>query len=219
MIEFSMLCLNRLGFNNKMDELVPLVDSLHCDIMDGEFVDNTAFSPSEINSMSNDLPKHVHIMSRDPISFIKEIEVAKTISFHFEAVDNHEEVIEYIHQLGFGAGLVVNPETEISDIAYLIPKIDRVLLMAVNPGFSAQKYISSTSKKITELRDLSKEIDIAIDGGMNEETMKEVTSLGADSCVVCSVILKAPDHARKIKSLKDSCIIGLKNRIKNVASA
>jgi ribulose-phosphate 3-epimerase len=218
MIEFSMLCLDRLGFKDKMDEIIPLVDSLHCDIMDGKFVDNTAFTPSEINSMGNELPKHVHIMSRDPISFINQIDIAETISFHYEAVENHQEVIEYIKKSGFKAGLVVNPETSIAEVQYLINSLDRVLLMAVHPGFSAQKYIDETSEKISQLRNLSLQIDIAIDGGMNEDTMKEVTSLGADSCVVCSVILKASDHARKVKSLKDSCILGLKDRIRATAS-
>lgn len=214
MIEFSMLCLNRLGFKEKLDEIVPLVDSLHCDIMDGKFVNNTAFTPSEINNMSNELPKHVHIMSREPAAYIKQIDTAETISFHFEAVDRHHEIIELIKNSGFKAGLAVSPETSIDKIAYLLKSLDRVLLMAVKPGFSAQKYINTTSTKISQLRDLSQEIDIAIDGGMNEETMKEVTSLGADSCVVCSVILKAPEYGVKIKSLKDSCVLGLKKRIK-----
>lgn len=218
MIEFSMLCLNRLNFKEKLDEIVPLVDSLHCDIMDGEFVNNTAFTPSEINNMSNELPKHVHIMSRDPITYIKQIDIAETISFHFEAVDRHHEIIELIKNSGFKAGLVVNPETSINKIAYLVKSLDRVILMAVKPGFSAQKYINTTSAKISQLRDLSPDIDIAIDGGMNEETMKEVTSLGANSCVVCSVILNAKEYGVKIKSLKDSCISGMKKKTKGKMS-
>ena len=212
MIEFSMLCLERLGFEDKMEEIVPYVDSLHCDIMDGEFVNNVAFSTQEINAMNYNMPKHVHIMSRHPIPYIDELENANTVSFHFEAVEDHTKVIDHIRQCGFKPGIVVNPETPITLMSYLINSIDRVLLMAVNPGFSAQPYIGSTSTKITELRDISPTIEIVIDGGMNENTMKEVISLGADAGVVCSVILKALDHQQKIQSLKESCLTGISKR-------
>ena len=82
--------------------------------------------------------------------------------------------------------------------------------MAVPPGFSGQKYINSTTEKIRELRNIDKQIEIVVDGGMNEKTMLEVTSSGADSCVVCSVIVKSEDIRKKTILLKQMCKKGQK---------
>ncbi len=214
MIEFSLLCLERWNKEGELGKILPFVDSLHLDIMDGNFVKNRAFEPEEINKMDYGLKKHVHIMAFDPENYIKELNHVDSISFHYEAVDSHLNIIKLIKNKGIDAGLVINPETPVEKVKDLLKYLDRMVLMAVVPGFSGQKYLQETSNKIIELRKINKEINLVIDGGMHEDTIREVMTLGANSCVVCSVIVKSNDYERKIKQLKKSELIGKENRKK-----
>lgn len=211
MIEFSPLCIGRLNKSFALDKIVECVDSIHLDIMDETFVKSTAFSVEEINNFKTSKPKHVHIMSRNIGSYLKKLINVNSISFHYEAAKDHENLIKIIRDKGILPGIVLKSETSIRLIENLIPRLHRVILMAVPPGFSGQKFISSTTQKVQELREINKEIEIVIDGGMNEETMFEVTSCGANSCVVCSVIVKSNDYKKKIGSLKKMCVEGTKN--------
>lgn len=211
MIEFSILCLERMQLNIELPKLIPYIDSLHLDIMDGNFVKNTAYTPDEINNLEYNLPKHVHIMAYEPEKYIEKLINIESISFHFEAVTNHDDIINIIKNKGFKAGIVINPETSIDEIQHLLNKLDRVVIMAVKPGYSGQKYIPSTSKSIVALRKLDKNTEIVIDGGMHEDTIREVMTLGANACVVCSVIVKSKNYGAKVKELKESGIIGYDN--------
>tara|TARA_B100000780_G_C21126631_1_gene457389 strand:+ start:3335 stop:3958 length:624 start_codon:yes stop_codon:yes gene_type:complete len=201
MLEFSPLCLARLNKDSMFTLILENIDSVHLDIMDGEFVPNTAFSVTEINEFECNVPKHVHIMSWNPLPYINELENVDSISFHYE-VGNCKEYITKIKEKNMQAGLVINPTTPVEAIYEYIPLINRVIIMAVKPGFSGQGYLDSASKKISDLREFSSTIEIAIDGGMNEETIANVKSLGADSFVVCSVIAKSNDVKAKIDKLK-----------------
>lgn len=201
MLEFSPLCLARLNKDDMFSTILENIDSVHLDIMDGEFVPNTAFTVTEINEFECNVPKHVHIMSWNPLPYINELENVDSISFHYE-VGNCKEYISTIKEKNMQAGLVINPTTPVEAIYEYIPLINRVIIMAVKPGFSGQGYLDSASKKISDLREFSSAIEIAIDGGMNEETIALVKSLGADSFVVCSVIAKSNDVKAKIDKLK-----------------
>ncbi|WDP88927.1 MAG: ribulose-phosphate 3-epimerase [Desulfobacter sp.] len=213
MIEFSLLCLEKHKLQNSLPKLLPLVDSVHLDIMDGEFVPVEAFSTEFISEFRTDLPKHVHVMSYDPLHYLDRLQNIDSFTFHFESVDNHSDIIDAIHKKGFQAGLCVNPETPVSKIAEYLPDVDRILLMAVNPGYSGQKYIQSTSEKIIRLRQEAPDLEIVIDGGMHENTIREVMTLGANACVVCSVIVQSPDWASKVSELKAAGEIGYNNNI------
>lgn len=209
MLEFSLLCLQRLDMGKMMDIIHPHVNSIHLDIMDGKFVLPTAFSSDFINNFETQLPKHVHVMSIDSEKYLNELENITSFSFHIESSKAPMDLINMVKAKGFEAGLVINPETSVKSVAEFFPNLNRVVLMAVNPGYSAQGYIPSTSKKVAQIRDISKDIEIVIDGGMHEDTIREVMTLGADSCVVCSVIVKAEDPIEKIRSLKESGSIGV----------
>ena len=213
MIEFSILCLERWDLEEELEKLIPHMDSVHLDIMDGEFVPNTAFTVDEVNKMHFDIPKHIHIMANEPHTYIEGIETADTVTFHIESDSDAMSTIKAINAKGFGAGICINPETTIESIAHLLPHLERVLVMAVRPGFSGQKYIPETSSKIVELRQLSADISIVIDGGMHEDTIREVMTIGADACVVCSVIVKSGGYGEKVAQLKASGEIGSKNRM------
>ncbi|MDC0563155.1 ribulose-phosphate 3-epimerase [Candidatus Pelagibacter ubique] len=204
-IEFSPLCIGRLKKSDSLDQALLHVDTLHLDIMDDSFVPSSAFSVSEVNNFKCEKPKHVHIMSKNINDYIDRLFNIESISFHYEATSDHQNLIAKIKKKKIKTGLVLKSETQISEVKSLLPLLDRVILMAVPPGFSGQKFIEKTTNKIKELRNLDNNIHIVIDGGMNEETMFEVTSAGANSCVVCSVIIKSDDIKKKILRLKEMC--------------
>jgi len=210
MIEFSPLCIGRLNKSDSLSTILPLVDSVHLDIMDETFVPCTAFSCNEINNFETKKAKHVHIMSKNIEESINNLDNVSSISYHFEASNNHQILIKKIKEKKINAGLVIKSETQISSVTNILQYLDRIILMAVPPGFSGQKFIKSTTNKIRELRKINRDIEIVIDGGMNEQTMFEVTSAGADSCVVCSVIVKSENYLNTINSLKKMCDEGIK---------
>lgn len=213
MIEFSILCLERQKMQDALPRILPLVDSVHFDIMDGEFVPSTAYSPEFINAFETALPKHVHVMSHNPENYLTQLYGIDSFNFHVEASDKSLELIEKVKNRGIKAGICINPETAIESIIPLVPYVDRILLMAVNPGFSRQKYIPKTSEKIIRLRLAAPDIEIIIDGGMHEDTIREVMTLGSNACVVCSVIVKSNDWEAKIKELKESIQVGRNNKL------
>ena len=201
MLEFSPLCLQRLNKDDTFQVILDNVDSIHLDIMDGKFVPNTAFSVAEINELECSVPKHVHIMSVDPLPYIEELVNVDSISVHHE-IGESSVLINKIKGKNMQAGLVINPNTPVSSIFPYISLLDRVIIMAVEPGFSGQGYLPSASQKIAELREFSSDIEIVVDGGMNDKTIEEVKKLGADSFVVCSVIAKSNDVKAKILELQ-----------------
>lgn len=211
MLEFSPLCLQRLQIDQKLSKILDNVDSVHLDIMDGKFVSNTAFDVDSINNFKCKIPKHVHIMAENPIEYIEKLKNVDSISFHLEIGDTLN-LINTIKKKNINVGIVLSPKTPIEEIFKYINLIDRVILMSVEPGFSGQKFIPETSSKIIKLRKFSKEIEIAIDGGMNEHTIREVKTLGANSFIVCSVIVKSLNIISKIKELKDSSETGAINK-------
>jgi ribulose-phosphate 3-epimerase len=210
MLEFSPLCLQRLNLDQRLSKILDNVDSVHLDIMDGEFVPNEAFDVEGINNFKCKIPKHVHIMAHDPDKYINKLKNVDSISFHLEVGDTLN-IIKNIKKKNIKVGIVVSPQTSIEEIFDYISLIDRVIIMSVEPGFSGQKYLPDTSSKIIKLRKFSKDIEIAIDGGMNEHTIREVRTLGANSFIVCSVIVKSDDIVSKILELKKSSKMGTIN--------
>jgi ribulose-phosphate 3-epimerase len=214
-IEFSPLCIGRLSKSESLNDVMPFIDSLHLDIMDNTFVQSRAFSVEEINNIISEKPKHVHIMSKNLETYVNDLKNVNSISFHYEATIDHEKIIKIIKAKNVSAGLVIKSETNIAQIEKILPNVDRLVVMAVPPGYSGQKFIESTTDKIQQIRKINNDIFIAVDGGMNEKTMYEVTSVGANSCVVCSVIIKSSDPVKKIFDLKKKCIEGKHYYLKN----
>jgi len=180
--------------------------------MDGKFVPPEAHSAEFIESFNPGVPKHVHVMAYDPGSYLARLNTIDSFSFHIEAVEDPIPLLEKISLRGFSPGLVLNPETPVSRVKPYLGLVERVILMAVKPGFSGQQYLPDTSRKLIDLRKLTPNLPIVIDGGMHEDTIREVMTLGASSCVVCSVIVKANDPARKAQKLRESGLEGSDNR-------
>ena len=171
-------------------------DYVHVDVMDGHFVPNLTIGPMVVKALRPHakLPFDVHLMISPVDPFVAEFAQAGAdiITFHPEAGAHPHRTVQLIKSLGKKAGLSLNPGTPISVIDWLLPEIDLVLVMSVNPGFGGQRFIESSLGKIKELRrriDAVSEqqggrpIDLEVDGGINMETAKQVIAAGADVLV------------------------------------
>lgn len=189
-------------------------DLVHIDVMDGKFVPNITFGipvVKSIRSYSN-LLFDVHLMIEEPSKFIDEfINVgADIITVHYEADRHIDRTINYIKSKNVKAAIALNPGTPVSLIKDLIPSLDMVLIMSVNPGFGGQKYISYCTNKIKELRELSeklnKELLIEIDGGVTCHNIKEISESGADIVVAGSAVFKNGEIEKNIKVLREALL-------------
>lgn len=186
-------------------------DLVHCDVMDGVFVNNITFGIKMVEDIrqKTTLPLDCHLMIVHPEKYVERFAKAGAdiITVHYEACkDNLKEVLLLIKSTGAKCGAVINPDTPVEKIKEVIPLCDMVLLMSVFPGFGGQKFIPEVLDKLKEVRaiidGLGKEIDVEIDGGVNEENIEEIKKAGANVIVAGSAVFKAQDRAQMIASLK-----------------
>lgn len=184
-------------------------DWIHIDVMDGHFVPNITIGAPVVKSIRKvtKMPFDVHLMIENPKNYIKDfIEAgADIITFHYEAVPRCEiiEMAEHIKGLGVKAGLSVKPKTNPEEILEYLPYFDLVLVMTVEPGFGGQKFMSECAEKINLIKRFADEsMIIQVDGGINSETARVCTELGANSLVAGSYIFNSEDYEDAIKSLR-----------------
>ncbi|MBQ8405265.1 MAG: ribulose-phosphate 3-epimerase [Clostridia bacterium] len=186
-------------------------DMIHCDVMDGVFVPNITFGIKMVADLRKvtSLPLDCHLMIVHPENFVEKFAAAGAdiITVHYEACkDNLADVLKQIKGAGARCGAVINPDTPVSAIANAIPLCDMVLVMSVFPGFGGQKFISSVLEKVREIRalidGLGLDIDVQIDGGINEETAALAREAGANILVSGNTIFKAESRAEMIGKLK-----------------
>ncbi len=199
----SILSANFAFLQEEIDK-VSNADYLHIDVMDGHFVPNITLGPVVIKNIKTDLVKDVHLMIENPINFTEEFfrSGADIITVHYESCKNILETIDKIHSFGIKAGISIKPETKYEDIIDLIPSIDMILIMTVNPGFGGQKFIPEVLGKIKKLREMFPEIDIEVDGGINEETAKIAKESGANIFVSGSYIFNSESPRESIEKLR-----------------
>ncbi len=186
-------------------------DWVHIDVMDGHFVPNISFGIPIVKAIRKwtDMPFDVHLMIENPDQYIEAFAQAGAdiITVHQEACTHLHRTVQLIHKCGCKAGVSLNPATDESTLRYILPDVDMVLLMSVNPGFGGQSYIHSVTKKIGAIRKMCDEMgltemDIEVDGGVDANTCKEVRDAGANVLVAGSAVYGAPDKAKIISILK-----------------
>lgn len=186
-------------------------DVVHCDVMDGVFVDNITFGLKMVEDIRKrtSLPLDCHLMIVHPEKFVERFANAGAdiITVHYEACkDNLKETLALIRSTGKKCGAVINPDTPVSAIEEAIPLCDMVLVMSVFPGFGGQAFIPSVLEKVREIRAIAdksgKDVDIEIDGGINPQTAAEAKKAGANVLVAGSAVFKAADPKAAIEALR-----------------
>ena len=189
-------------------------DALHFDVMDGCFVPNITFGAMVVRALRplTKLPFLVHLMIVNADPYIEEFAAAgaDTITVHQEACTHLHRTLEHIKSTGTRAGAALNPATPICTIEDVIPSMDSLLIMTVNPGFGAQEFIPSTIPKIRRARDMftaagHPDIDIQVDGGIDIDTCRTVVEAGANVLIAGNAIFRGPEGAGfAIAQLRDA---------------
>ena len=186
-------------------------DWIHLDVMDGHFVPNLTFGPSVISSIRNKTKKcfDTHLMISNPDEYIEQYKNAGSdiITVHKEVCGHLDKTLSSIKNAGCKAGISINPGTDISGLEYVLDKIDLILVMSVNPGFGGQKFINSSIQKIKKIKELVKNfnIDIEVDGGIDDKTATLVKNAGANILVSGSFIFSGENksiYKERIASLR-----------------
>ena len=183
---------------------------LHLDVMDGHFVPSLTFGPMIIQSIRKCTNCHLetHLMIQDPHQSIDQYINAgsDTLIIHIEASRNPKEELSYIRKNSVHAGIAINPDTEENRLRPLIKHLDYILIMSVFPGSGGQDFISATLDKMKNIVEMkgSKNITIAVDGGVNLKTISKIYETGIDVTIVGSGLFEAKNLSQRYKDLLDA---------------
>lgn len=187
-------------------------DWFHLDVMDGHFVPNLTFGPMVVSAIRKltRLPLDIHLMIEEPAKYLEQFRHAGAdhIIVHQEADDHLHRTIGRIKELGAKAGVAINPATPCSTLADILPDLDIILIMTVNPGFGGQSFIPGTLKKLAEARALiansGRDIRLEVDGGIDTLTAPRVVQAGADVLVAGTSVFGTDNVQQAIQRLQKS---------------
>lgn len=200
---------SRLGEDIKAVEAAG-ADVIHVDVMDGHFVPNITIGPLVVKAVRKvtDLPLDVHLMIADADRYLEDFANAGAdwITVHVEACPHLHRTIHQIRALGKKAGAVLNPATSLSTLDQILPDLDLIMLMTVNPGFGGQSFIESSLSKIKKLRQMLDTVDsragIEVDGGVSPATIARIADAGANIFVAGSAVFGQDNYQATISELK-----------------
>jgi ribulose-phosphate 3-epimerase len=183
-------------------------DMLHLDIMDGHFVPNLTFGPPVVARLAarTTIPLDAHLMVDQPDSLLPELAEAGVarVAVHLETCAHLHRTLSTIQELGMERGVAINPASPVDNIAEVVPWLEFVLLMSVNPGFGGQSFIPESIAKIARLRSMlgDKAIDITVDGGVDTSNAGALTAAGATTLVAGTSVFGMSDRSRAIATLR-----------------
>ncbi|MCL4857769.1 MAG: ribulose-phosphate 3-epimerase [Caldilineaceae bacterium] len=171
-------------------------DAIHLDVMDGMFVRNLTFGPMVVEAVrrATTLPLDVHLMVQEPGRYVADFvrAGADSVTVHEEATLHLNRTVQQITDLGCQVGVALNPATPVESAREILPFVDLILIMTVNPGFGGQRFIETSTSKVRRMRRLLDELNptcaLQVDGGVNRETISDLAAAGADFFVVGSAV-------------------------------
>ena len=210
----SILSADFTNLGQAIEDVKDAADIIHLDVMDGHFVPNLTIGPPVIAAIrkKTDLLLEVHLMVSNPLDLLDQyIEAgADIISVHAEACTHLHKAVQEIRKAGRAAGVAINPGTPLSVLEEIIPYVNMILLMTVNPGFGGQKYIPTMTEKIRRLRAILNEqapyVHIAVDGGLGPNNICEAYRAGADMIIVGSACYGSESPCLALNELR-SCAV------------
>jgi ribulose-phosphate 3-epimerase len=176
-------------------------DRIHVDVMDGHFVPNITVGPLVVKALRpvTRLPLEVHLMIEEPDSYLEAFAEAgaDTLLVHVEKAVHLHRTVQHVKHLGKRAGVVLNPATSAVMLAEILPDVDQVLVMTVNPGFGGQEFIANTLGKVRRVRGMIDQVkpavELEVDGGIDAETAPRAVQAGARVLVAGTAVFRAPD--------------------------
>ncbi|KKP37316.1 MAG: Ribulose-phosphate 3-epimerase [Candidatus Peregrinibacteria bacterium GW2011_GWA2_33_10] len=201
----SILSCDLGNLNNEIKSIENEIDMIHVDVMDGHFVPNITMGPCIVENIKSKKEIDCHLMIENPEKYIESFAKAGAdiINFHFEATKDPLKLIHQIKSLGKKAGITIKPKTDVKVLDPYLKELDMILVMSVEPGFSGQSFMENSLSKIKYLRSKAPNLDIQIDGGINDQTAELAKKAGANVLVSASYIFKAKDRIEAIKKLKE----------------
>ncbi len=207
----SLLAADPLNLQKEIHDIEQYgIDFHHIDVMDGHFVPNLTFGPPLIRALKTitKVPLDVHIMVSNPDQVALDyVEAgADILVFHAEATVHHHRLLQMIKSRGAKAGIAINPTTPLESISPLLPYIDQINVMSVNPGFGGQSFIPETIGRLRQIKSMvsatGRAIDIEIDGGITNHNIRSVIDAGANLIVAGSYIYQSKNRKAAIDSLR-----------------
>lgn len=187
-------------------------DWIHIDVMDGHFVPNITIGPGMVEAARRvtDLPLDVHLMIEAPDRYVADFisAGATTVGVHVEVCPHLHRSVQTIREAGARACVVLNPATPASSVRAVLPDIDQILVMTVNPGFGGQKFIQGALPTVSQLRQWVREedldVDIEVDGGITADTIGDAAQAGANAFVAGTAVFGQSDYKAAIESLQQN---------------
>ncbi len=189
----AILSKNLNEVKKKINLVKELTDWVQIDVCDNKFVPSLTIEVKELKGLNKEINLEIHLMTKNPTDLFNDCKNigAKRVIVHIEAVDDIEYVLHKASQYDFEFGIAINPKTPVSLIQSFINKIDLVLLLSVEPGFSGQKFLINVLNKVKEIKTLNSEVKIAIDGGVNHDSIQDANKAGVNIFVIGSTLFDA----------------------------